>query len=42
MFNLHNMNPTCGLYKIFTEKIAEYRANPPGPDWDGVTKFETK
>ncbi len=42
LFNLHNMNPTCGLYKIFTEKIAEYRANPPGTDWDGVTKFETK
>jgi adenylate cyclase len=42
LLNLQRMNPECGLYKIFSEKIAENRANPPGPGWDGVTKFETK
>jgi adenylate cyclase len=42
LFNLQRMNPACSLYKIFSEKIAENRANPPGPGWDGVTKFETK
>jgi len=42
LFNLQRMNPGCGLYKIFSDKIAENRANPPGPGWDGVTKFETK
>ncbi len=42
LLNLHRLNPTSGLYRIFGGKISEYRANPPGPDWDGVTKFETK
>jgi adenylate cyclase len=23
-------------YKIYEERVAEYEANPPGPDWDGV------
>ena len=30
------------LYNIFLERVADYRANPPGADWDGVHKFETK
>jgi len=42
LVNLHQLNPTLGLYRIFSGKISECRANPPGPDWDGVTKFETK
>ena len=42
LVNLHQLNSTLGLYRIFSEKISECRANPPGPDWDGVTKFETK
>lgn len=42
LFNLQRMNPDCGLYNIFTQRIAQNRATPPGPDWDGVTKFETK
>jgi adenylate cyclase len=31
-----------GLYTLYTERIAYYRANPPGGNWDGVTTFETK
>jgi adenylate cyclase len=31
-----------GLYTLYTERIAHYRAHPPGIDWDGVTTFETK
>lgn len=23
-------------YRIYEERVAEYEANPPGPDWDGV------
>jgi adenylate cyclase len=42
VLNLQRMSPGCELYRIFGEKIGAYRANPPGPDWDGVTKFETK
>lgn len=31
-----------GLYTLYLERIAIYREHPPGDDWDGVTKFETK
>jgi adenylate cyclase len=31
-----------GLYTLYLERIAVYREHPPGDDWDGVTKFETK
>jgi adenylate cyclase len=42
LLNLQRMNPACELYRIFSEKLNDYRANPPGSAWDGVTKFETK
>jgi adenylate cyclase len=42
MLSLQKMNPECHLYEIYMGKIAEHRKNPPGPDWDGVTKFDTK
>ena len=42
LLNLQRMNPGCELYRVFGEKINDYRANPPGSAWDGVTKFETK
>ncbi len=42
MMNLQRMNPDCHLYEIYAGKIVEHRAHPPGEDWDGVTKFETK
>lgn len=34
--------PGDGLYALYLERIAHYRTHPPGPDWDGVTTFETK
>ncbi|WP_295994393.1 CHASE2 domain-containing protein [Rugamonas sp.] len=34
--------PGRGLYALYLTRIAHYRAHPPGPDWDGVTTFETK
>jgi adenylate cyclase len=30
------------LYQVFLERIAAYRADPPGPSWKGVHKFDTK
>jgi len=30
------------LYEIYLDDIADYRAHPPGPDWDGVTTYKTK
>ncbi|WEF33416.1 CHASE2 domain-containing protein [Pseudoduganella chitinolytica] len=34
--------PQRRLYALYLERIAVYRAAPPGPGWDGVTAFETK
>ncbi|NRR29486.1 adenylate/guanylate cyclase domain-containing protein [Oxalobacteraceae bacterium] len=34
--------PERGLYALYSERIAYYRAHPPGADWDGVTTFATK
>jgi adenylate cyclase len=30
------------LYALYLERIAYYRAHPPGADWDGVTTFASK
>jgi adenylate cyclase len=30
------------LYEIYLDDIVDFRANPPGPDWDGVTTYKTK
>jgi adenylate cyclase len=42
LLNLQRMYPECHLYEIYAGKIAEHRAHPPEPGWDGVTKFDTK
>ena len=39
---LHDSAPDDRLYSLYTERIAYYRAHPPGDDWDGVTTFDTK
>jgi adenylate cyclase len=31
-----------GLYQLYLERIAYFRAHPPAKDWDGVTTFDTK
>ncbi|QJE03375.1 adenylate/guanylate cyclase domain-containing protein [Massilia forsythiae] len=35
-------HPRRGLYALYLQRIARWRAEPPGVDWDGVTTFETK
>jgi len=40
--NLQNINPKRYLYQVYTKRIAFFRQNPPGADWDGVFTFETK
>ncbi|HVC10947.1 MAG TPA: adenylate/guanylate cyclase domain-containing protein, partial [Burkholderiales bacterium] len=42
LLNLQRMAPGCALYALYAERIALLRKEPPGPDWDGVTRFETK
>ena len=32
----------AGLYDMYEERIAAYRAEPPRPDWDGVYEAESK
>jgi adenylate cyclase len=34
--------PGVKLYRIYRERIAQFRASPPGADWDGVFGFSTK
>lgn len=42
LFNVQRMSPECKLYQLYFERIKQCRADPPGPDWDGVTAFTTK
>jgi adenylate cyclase len=32
----------AGLYDMYEERIAAYRTDPPGPEWDGVYAAESK
>jgi adenylate cyclase len=36
------LNPDCGLYAAYLQKIEDKRRNPPQSDWDGVTVFDEK
>ncbi len=42
LLNLQRMAPDCGLYALYAQRISQLRKEPPGSDWDGVTRFETK
>jgi adenylate cyclase len=42
LFNAQRMSPECKLYQLYFERIKQYRADPPGPDWNGVTVFKEK
>ena len=42
LFNAQRMSPECRLYQLYFERIKQYRADPPGPGWDGVAVFTTK
>ena len=40
--NLQEMSTSPVLYKMYAERIAQYRANPPGKGWDGVFTHTSK
>ena len=42
LLNLQRMSPGAHLYEVYAERVVHYRGEPPGSDWDGVWKFETK
>jgi len=39
---LASASPNTKLYKLYRERIFQFRYNPPGPDWNGVWVFKTK
>src|SRR5208337_3064891 len=39
---LQRLSPESLLYKLYLERIAHFRADPPDPGWDGVFQFKTK
>ena len=39
---LARAQPDAVLYRLYRARIAAYRLQPPGPDWDGATNFDTK
>jgi len=42
LLNLQRMDPECGLYQVYAERVAAKRRDPPLPDWDGVSVFDEK
>jgi adenylate cyclase len=42
LFNLLKIAPQNKLYEVYAERVAHYRNNPPGDNWDGVFVFKTK
>jgi len=40
--DLARASPRTKLYKLYLDRIAHYRAQPPAADWDGVWVFTTK
>ena len=41
LMNLARIKPRY-LYELYGERIAHYRQDPPGDNWDGSWKFDTK
>jgi adenylate cyclase len=42
IFHLSQQEPTRLIYKIYLDRIAFFRANPPGDDWNGVFTHTSK
>jgi adenylate cyclase len=42
LFNLLRLSPQTKLYEVYSERVAYFRNNPPGENWDGVFVFKTK
>jgi adenylate cyclase len=42
LLNLLKAHPSRTLYRVFLDRIAAYRRDPPVKGWDGAYRFETK
>ena len=40
--NLSNADPGRWLYKLYIERIGQFRRDPPGKNWDGVFTHTSK
>ena len=40
--NLQKQSRSPGLYKVYVERVAQYRKDPPPTDWDGVYTHTSK
>ena len=40
--DLRRLNPGCGLYPRYAERVTAFRQAPPPAGWDGVTAFDEK
>jgi len=41
-FNLNRASPERSLYQVYLDRVAIYRNEPPGVNWDGVFTHTTK
>ena len=39
---LAQAHPQCALYQLYLARLAQWHRDPPGPEWDGATNFDTK
>jgi adenylate cyclase len=42
VLELYARYPDDGAYRLYLQRIARFREDPPGEDWDGVATFESK
>jgi adenylate cyclase len=42
LLNLMQAHPARQLYRLFLERIGNYRKTPPPETWDGAYRFDTK
>ncbi|MEY2953861.1 MAG: hypothetical protein RLZZ401_1948 [Pseudomonadota bacterium] len=42
LLNLQRLNPHKYLYHLYQERLGSLRRNPPDPQWDGATNFDSK
>jgi adenylate cyclase len=42
LLNLQRNSRSPGLYKVYVERVSQYRSSPPGPEWDGVFTHASK
>jgi adenylate cyclase len=42
LLNLQRQNAKKVLYRLYAQRVASFRYDPPPPSWDGATTFDTK